>query len=374
MNQKKNNQFYIDNEVRIGKDFEPSQPHYYSSLRSGFKNYFETYLDIKDSVAFLASFNWERENIGFNFKIQYEKVVSTILDFHRFFELFMKSLLQEFNPYLSVKIDSSYKDFLNFIIENQSAEDFRTVEFGETKKRLSELISRTCDNPKYSYLNSFKFLFDKESGIDELSWWRNRLTHNGSKIPNIISLDYLISQKIIPLIYRIIQTEKDINEHDYKPYYFETETGINIIERILNIKFNKKEFDKLLSEERFQDSNTRNKYIELYHLKNLGRANMNYDKFLKINLNTYNEYHRIREKDRLKLIKFQEQQPEYHKTNKCLCCGNKTLATFKEIEYDPIHKADINLTWCQCLVCDYGVSNKLGNPKDSNITKLDIFE
>lgn len=369
-----NTEFYRNNEVRIGEDFKTSHPHYYSSLRNAFKNYFDTYLEVKDSVVSLVDFNWKREEVAFNFNISYDKVVSTILDFHRFFELLMKDLLQRFDPFLSVRVDKSAKDYFNFIVDNKPANTFKSVEFSEAKERLNLLIKKLHNDSEFAFIKKFDFLFDSNSGLYELSWWRNRLVHNGNKLPNIISLDYLISQKIIPLVFKVIEIEKEIMKKDYTPYYFETATGINIIERIIQIDLTKEDLTLNKGVETITNSQIPNRYIELYFLKGLGRATINYNKHLKININVYNEYHRIQYKDCHEFVKMQEKSPAYHKTNECLCCGNPTLVTFKEYFDDIIFNVRRDLIWSRCLVCDYGVSNKIGNPKNYKITEVDIFE
>lgn len=364
--------FYKDNEIRIGEDYTTFPPQYYSSLRNGFQSYFDTFLDMKDSIIFLIDFNWERKGIGFNFKVSYDKVVSTIIDFHRFFELLMKDLLCKVNPYLGVRLESP-KEFVKFFIENTPPKELKSVEFSGTLERLRVLIQNVDENSEFVDVKKFKFLLDAKASLKELSWWRNRLTHNGNKIPNIISLDYLISQKIIPLINKVVKIQSEITGENHVPYYFETATGINIIERIAKIKFTQKELILSDGTQRAIDQSLAQRYIELYQLKALGRAAMNYGKISGININTYTEYHRIQHKDSHKLIKFQEQAKEYYKTYNCLCCGNLTLATFKElIEGDELFKEQ-TFIWSRCLVCDYGISNKLGNPKDSNITDIDIF-
>ena len=319
--------FYIDNEVRIGEDFTTFPSHYYSSLNNGFQNYFDTFLDIKDTLLYLLDLNWKREGIGMNFDISYDKIVSSIIDFHRFFELLMKDLLCRVNPYLGVRLESP-KEFVNFFLETTPAKELKSVEFGGTFERLRVLIKNLDDNSEFADVKKFDFLLDTKSGLKELGWWRNRLTHNGNKIPNIISLDYLISQKIIPLVSRVVKVQEEITGKNHTPYYFETATGINIIERITKIKFTQKELT--LSEETQKEINQSiaQRYIELYQLKGLGRAAINYGKISGININIYTEYHRIQDKDSHKLIKFQEQAKEYYKTYNCLCCGNPTLATF----------------------------------------------
>lgn len=379
-------EFYINNEVKIDEDFTSSHPHYYSSLRNAFDCYFETFLDLKDSIRFLVDFNWKRKDIGFNFSISYDKIVTIILEFHRFFELFIKDLLNRVDPFLSLRAKAKANEFIdNFILGGSSYTEFkkiefgetnlrdiRTIEFGEAKKRLGALIKKISDESEHAFLNKFLFLTDESSGLEDLSWWRNRLAHNGKNIPNIISLDYLVSQKIIPLISRIIDTDFEVTGNNITPPYFETATGINIVKRITQIRFTQS--DVSLSKEKRYSTEIAKKFIELYHLKGLGRAAMNYNKYLGINFKTYIEYHRLKHKDSHKLVSFQEQDPNYLKTVNCLCCGNLTLVTYKEIYYSEIEERDLDLIWSRCLVCDYGVSNKLGNPKNYGITDKDIFD
>lgn len=366
-------EFYKKNEVRINEDFQSSRPHYYTSLNSGFKNYFESFLDVKDKIVDLLDFNWTRESIGFDFSIKYDKVVTTIVDFHRFFELLIKDLLRRINPELTNKSAKSPKDFVDSILKKNTSQKSQFVEFSEGFDRLKHICKNLKDYPDAEKIGEFNFLFS-DTTLNELKYWRNRLIHNGNKIPNLFSFDFLISQKVIPLVSQVIETEKRVFQKKYEPYYFKTATGINIIEKIKNIKFSTKELKSKPKRKKGENSSLRRKIIELYHLKGIGRAAMNYDRHSKIKQDVYIEYHRLQKYDSHKFIYFQEKLPYFYKTSNCLCCGNPTLATFKENIERKFFNDVLHLVWCHCLVCDYGISNKLGNPKDSKITEQDIFE
>lgn len=367
-----NKEYYTNNEVRIGEDYITSQPHYYTSLRSAFYSYFDTYIDNKDSVVSLASYEWKREGIGFNFNLKYDNIVTTILDFHRFFELLIKDILSRVDPYLSVKVDSSSRDYVKYVLNGLPSTELRTVEYGEARNRLRELLKIIDGKPGISGFKSFEFLLDGNSGLEELTWWRNRITHNGSRLPNILSFDYLISQKVIPLVIKVIEAEMEISGNQYEPFYFTTASGIEVVQEIAKIKFEQDELTA--SKGGVTSKNAARKFIKLYLLKGLGRASLNYQKPLKINATMYVEYHRLQHRDSHQLVRFQEKMPEYYKTNRCLCCSNKTLVTFKEEFHNQLEGIIMDLVWAHCMVCDYGVSNKIGNPIKYGLTKDNIFE
>ena len=101
---------------------------------------------------------------------------------------------------------------------------------------------------------------------------------------------------------------------------------------------------------------------------------MNFNQIHNLNINLYNEYHKTDSDKLIRIAKNQEKEKNYLKTNDCLCCGNETLITYQEDFFDMIFKRNIDMRWSHCFVCDYGISYKLGNPKDSNITNTDIFK
>lgn len=96
MTEKQLSDFLKEHEVKIGVDFEISPPHYYTSLYEAFYHYFLTFRDIKDSIYFhLTNGSWTRKELisqatGYN-----ENIAFSILGFHRFFELFLNTVVRQ---------------------------------------------------------------------------------------------------------------------------------------------------------------------------------------------------------------------------------------------------------------------------------------
>ena len=96
-------EFFLDNDVRVGKDFQTTPPIYYQSLTEGMHGYFNTILNLKFKYNMLLHPQIQsRQSMAFNFNDS-DSTVSCLLNLHRFFELLLKDLLARVNPFLAVK-------------------------------------------------------------------------------------------------------------------------------------------------------------------------------------------------------------------------------------------------------------------------------
>src|SRR3989339_789839 len=362
--------FMKENEVRIGndKDFTTTPPLYYQSLNDAFRNYFNTLRNNKDTFHFLLDFKfWNREAIGFNFN-KSDSAVFTILGFHRFFELLLKDILRRINPFLAVKFPENEEMTIKFHNNELNAEQMETVEFKKAYDRFKETIKYNEHNQQkneYAIIQEFSFLNDDALVI--LARWRNRIIHNGNTIPNIYLLDYFVTQKLIPLVAKVVETDKN-NFKNGLPHYFETFTGIKIIDEIQKIKYDYKDFR---NEEKAKELAF--KLLHIAHLKELGRARYGIEYTLKNNISYFEPYYE-NPIERNKRFALQEKiHPAYNAIKTCPCCGFDTLVVYKK-EYDDILtlKKDF-ISWFNCYTCTYSLKNNLGDPSYFGICKEPIF-
>lgn len=362
--------FIKENEIRIGegKDFTTTPPLYYQSLNDAFYNYFKTVRNNKDTYHFLLDFkSWSRKDVAFNFS-NTDSAVFAILGFHRFFELLIKDILRRINQFLAVKFPDNEEDAIKFLNQELESEIMETVEFRKAFERFKEAIKYQNKNPnkiEYSIIQQFSFLNDDT--LNRLSRWRNRIMHNGSTIPNIYLLDYLVSQKIIPLVDTVVETDKDILK-SYRPHYFETLTGIKIIEEIKKIKFDFRDFSN-----ENKGNELALKILRLAHLKELGRATYNLEFTMKNNISYYDPYYKDPIGRNKRFAEQEKSHPSFYANKKCPCCGFDTLVVYRS-EFDDIFtkKKDF-ISWFNCFTCSYSLKNNLGDPEYFGYSSEKLF-
>lgn len=364
--------FLKENEIRIGKDFQTTPPVYYHSLNDAYYNYFQTLRDYKETYHFLLDFqSWDRESLAANYGNS-KSTVFAILGFHRFFELLLKDILKRFNPFLAVKFLEKDEDLIKFFDNNLSPEDVNSVEFTEANKRIRRLFTYYSNKPEeINIITKFEFLnspFNQET-LSELAKWRNRIIHNGNTVPNIYALDYLVSQRITSLVIEIIDADKE-TLNQYTPHYFETFTGIKIIDRIRQIKFDYMDFTNPN-----KSSNLGLAILELAHLKELGRAMYKTDPAFKRNRSFYESYYKdpIQKFERFAAV--ETAHLNFHSLKNCPCCGFNTLIIYKD-EYQNAFTKEFKMefiSWFKCFACDYSLKNNLGDPYYFEISKEKIF-
>lgn len=362
--------FFKNNEVRIGrgKDFDTNPPIYYSSLSNAFFHYFQTFRVKKNSYHFYTDVDsWTRKSLGFNFFNVNDDSFFTVLNFHRFFELFIKDLLRRINPYLAVKFPQKENEVFSYLGGELPAEQINTIEFGEAKRRFSKAFEYyKRDSETYiNILMKFEFIkeqFNQET-LEILSEWRNRLMHNGLTNLNLFALDYLISQRVIPLVKEILEAEKDkLNGVIF--HFRKTKTGIDIFEELLKVKFN-------------NNSKAKNLLLplqQLGHLKEIGRASYNLDIAMR-NKKSYYEPCDDNPIRRIKRLAEQEKDdPHYYDLKRCICCGEVTMVSYrKEIESPFKENKYEVIRWIRCYNCSYSLRNNIGEPKNFGLTDEYIF-
>ena len=362
--------FFKGNEYKIdegGAILTP--PIYYQSLNDAFNNYFKTVRNNKDTYHFLLDFK-DSQTSSFDFH-NLDSAVFTILGFHRFFELLLKDILRRINPFLAVKFPEKEKETMKFYNNKLNHEKMETVEFRKAFERFREAISYHNENPhktEYSIVQRFLFLSNDDT-LNRLARWRNRIMHNGNTIPNVYLLDYLVSQKIIPIIDAVVKADKDILKN-YLPHYFETLTGIKIIDEIIKIKIDYNDFNN-----ESKANELALKILRLAHLKELGRASYTLEYTIKNNISYYAPYYKDPIGRNRRFAEGEEKNHEsfYAPIKKCPCCGFDTLVVYRK-EYDDIFtKKKAFISWFNCFTYTYSLKNNIGDPEYFGYSKEKLF-
>jgi hypothetical protein len=366
-------EFFKNNDVRIGegKDFTTTPPIYYSSLNDAFRNYFLTFRDKKDTFHFVLDIKtWSRQSLAFNYSGANDNIVFSILGFHRFIELLLKDILRRINPYLAVKFLEKEEELFQYLDNKISADEIKTIEFSETLKRFKQAFKHYDKTSEVyiQHLQSYEFLLNLRNieTLNRLSEWRNRIMHNGMTLPNLFAFEYLVSQRLIPLIDVIIKAEKKyLNK--YLPHFFTTLTGINVIDEILSVKFEFSDFEDASKSKSLAIS-----LLKLGHLKEIGRAAFNHDIVIRNNISFYEPYY---ENPIGRVERFAEAEKlhkDFYNLRECICCGVKSLVVYrKSID---IHWTEDNfISWFKCYNCDYSLKNNVGDPNFFNLSERPIF-
>ncbi|MBI1286183.1 MAG: hypothetical protein GC178_01250 [Flavobacteriales bacterium] len=367
-------EFFRKNDVKIGegKDFVRIPPIHYSSLHNAVRSYYESFRTNQSMMPYISDIHtWSREAHAFNFKST-DEIVQSILGFHRFIELLLKDILRRVNPFLVVRLDQHPKDVFAFLDQTADPDTIRTVEFQETLRRFKQAFLHydSTSEVYQNVLKRYKFILSKENQetISVLTEWRNRIMHNGNTLPNFISFEYLVSQRLFPMLQSLLKAEKDMLKN-WRPLYFETHTGLNLLEEILSVRFSFTDFS----------NETKTKTIikallKLGHLKELGRAADNHD-FGKRNGISYYEPQSGNPNIRTeRFVESETQLPDFFSRHNCICCGAKTLIVYRSIVELPDPTKAIPISWLKCYNCDYSISRgHVGDPFDFGLSEKRLF-
>jgi hypothetical protein len=366
-------EFFRNNDVRIGegKDFTITPPVYYSSLNDAFHSYFLTFRDKKDTFHFILDVQtWERKSLAFNFTGSGDNVVFSILGFHRFIELLLKDILRRINPFLAVKFLEKEEELFKYLNNQISADDIKSIEYSESFKRVKQAFKHyEKDSQVYiDHLKDYEFLLSQRNieTLNYLSEWRNRIMHNGMTLPNLFAFEYLISQRLIPLIREIINAEKKYLK-DYLPHFFETATGIKIIEEFLAVKFEFTDF-----EDKTKSRSIAINLLKLGHLKELGRAAFTQSAAIRNNISFYEPYYENPIGRVERFAETERQHKEFYDLRTCLCCGIKSLIVYRK-PIDIPWTDEKFISWFKCYNCDYSLKNNVGDPNFFNLSDTPIF-
>lgn len=362
------NDFFEENDVRVGegKDFGSSVAIYYESLSDAFSWYFKTISSLKDSYNLLFEGDWDRKSLAFNFHANITRDITfSILGFHRFFELLIKDILRRIDPFLAVKFLENEAQLIKHLSNKLNPETVKTVEFNEAYTRFKEAIKQynidPIENAQFKPAADFSFLAQDDS-LNRLSKWRNRIMHNGTTMPNIFQLDYLVTQRIVPLVLKIIEIEKDkfnTSLNGYFPHYSQTFTGIKILEGLYLIKFDFKDFANTKKKEELLE-----KYFKLAYLKEFGRATYKLSPYLKKNRLYYEVYYDNPQGRFKRFAESERGTPQFHSIKACPCCGFETLVVYRMEHY---------FSWFTCTTCSFSLKSNIPDPSVYGYSTEHIF-
>ena len=369
----------IENEVRIDNHDKYSQKpaYYYDSLRNAFKFYFNTFITKNVGYEFyITSISANRKDTLTILESQFLDAENTelcLISFARFFELFLKDILNKTNQNLTFDEQKSIKKTWE-LIEKIAAQEFEakknyTIPLRITLNRFYDLVNYSKDNSKKDNkiikkfsktISEFSFIekFEYKPIFRLLNWYRDRIMHNGNKLPTLQLLDYIVTQLIIPIALNILKSDKNIPENWL--YFTKTISGINILDEMSNVKF---EIKNLKNDAEI--SETLNSLFYIGHLKELGRANMNMNNAIRENRHPY-EYNSLNPKGRgARFAEIEYKLKEYTEAKKiktCPCCNGKSLVLYE------IKTNNSIIQWIKCYTCDYYLRNNmfdlhLVNPK-----------
>ena len=351
-------------------------PYYYHSLRHALGFYFNTFNTQNSSYdTYAMGLSGRNVSILKSQLLDEENTVLAIIAFERFFELFLKDLLRKTDRRLtySHRLNGNNKtlDLINKVRNgsfnpNKYENKYLLAPFRESIDRFYGLIAlhkAKHNDPivkKFNQvLKTYSFLDseDHKASMLLLSWYRDRILHNGNKIPSLWYLDYMITQRLIPMVKKITDVEK--SKLGDSLFYFQTESKINVLEKLSEVKYD------------FKELNDKNKIRKMFmylmyigHLKELGRANLNMNLFVRENIQATYEYNYKDPKGRAKRFAEAERSHEnFKEIRSCPCCTEKTLVVYR-ITIDDIFnrgkKRDID--WVKCYLCDYHLRYNAGDP------------
>ncbi len=378
------------NEVRIDdfRGHKRTPPYHFDSLRHAFGYYFNTFITNNVSYEFYAE-GLAGRNVSI-LKSQYldeDNTVLTIIAFERFFELFIKDLLRKVHSKLILIPKGRLQtiDILNQIQSNtfQVKVDHETnkpltVPFRQTLKLFYDLFVYGKNASPYSshqLVKKFKKIaksyiffdspFHRES-LETLNWYRDRILHRGNKLPSPWLLDYLVSQRFIPIAAEIFRIDKA--KLGDSLFYTQTITDIDIIAEFLNIKF---EFNDLKSKRK--KTEIFYKLLKIGHLKELGRANINMNLFVRQNRATY-EYNYDDVKGRGRRFALSEDNgghPDFKEIRLCPCCDVNSLVVYQSRNKDFLNR---NIEWVKCYTCDYHIRYNVADPMLFDLSQHKYFQ
>lgn len=361
------------NEVRIGNfENETRAPDYcFDSLRQAFSFYFQTFITNNSGYHLYAQgpIGFEGNFIRRQF-LNEETTIQGLISFHRFFELYLKNIVMKIDARLVLHAKDRNITSILEKLDNISP-DSKTINFSETIERfygLLNLVRNKSEIPKQieqEKVQSYSFLAstDTEASLKLLSWWRNRILHNGDSLPTTWFYDYLVSQRLLPIINQIIEFEGE--ELKGSLFYLKTITGTNVLDEMLKLKF---EFSDLTPSRK-----TVYKLLKLGHLKEMGRAALTMNFFMRGDIDTF-EYHYVGIKDRAKRRALCEQEhPNFEETKTCICCNEETAVLYSANVVNPQGRK-LNIPWIKCYLCEYYMHFHMHDPHEFNLSTTRIFE
>ncbi len=379
-----------ENEVELSDHdgFSRTPPFYYDSLRHGLISYFNTF-NTKNHVYDYNAMGLSDGNVS-NLKREFldeENTVLSLISFARFFELLIKDILRKVDIRLTYSTTNGtsankVKELISKIKEGTfKAKEFEgkplSAPFRDCLNRFYEMVEQSKNNDNNPIVERFTLIFKKYAFFDSkeyeasmrlLSWYRDRILHNGSKLPSLWYLDYFISQRLIPIIKDIAEAEND--DLGESLFYLKTITGVNILDKLAGIKYG---FDQL--EDKQEKQRIFGILLYIGHLKELGRANLNMNIFVRHNHATH-EYNYKDPKGRGKRFANAERNySDFKDIKKCPCCNEESLVIYKIETKDVIFNPEqmLVIEWLKCYTCDYHLRYNVYDPSVFRLSEDQFF-
>lgn len=380
------------NEIRVDNHSKCKRtpPYYYDSLRHALETYFKTFRThnaVYDSYAEgMNGRNTKKLSVQL---LDEDNTVLTLTSFERFFELFFKDLLGRVSPKLThiskdrlpnknkalilvQKIESktfSSKKFKNKLLSisfREAIDRFNGLaELSTIDKIESQLISKFA-----RLLKKYSFLYSEniETSMRISNWYRDRILHNGNRLPSLWLLDYIVTQHFIPIIAQIINWEK--SKLGEGMFYLTTVTGIDIIQEFLKIKY------------RFEDLSNPAKQQKIFrvllyigHLKELGRASLEMNLLIRNNISPYEYNYRDPIGRGKRFAQAEKEHPHFKNIKDCVCCSTSSMVVYEQIVDDIFNPGQRkSIEWLKCYTCDYHIRINVGDPSFFNLYSEAIFE
>lgn len=363
-------------------------PHYFASLRNAFGFYFNTFNTKNSSYNFYAEgLSAHSEVANSSDFLDEENTVLAIVAFERFFELFIKNILKASDHNLAHSREDRKRIKTRDLLTEISSSKFVprtddgvpfTIPFSETLRRFYDLIDLHNEGYEHSIVENFSHEIENYRFFDSaehhvtlklINWYRDRILHNGSKLPSLWMLDYFVTQRLLPMIFGI--TEVDKHTLGESLFYFKTLSGINVIEKLNGVRY---EFDQLYDPERQRETYRLLLYIG--HLKELGRANLNMNLYMRNNSQATYEYNYRDPKARGRRFARVEMEGHIHaiRISPCICCAEESMVVYQEI-IDDIFRigSKKSIEWVKCYTCDYHIRYNVGDPSIFSLHPNRIF-
>lgn len=183
-------------------------------------------------------------------------------------------------------------------------------------------------------------------------------------LPNLFAFEYLVSQSLIPLIDKIIKAEKKYLQN-YLPHYFQTPTGIKLIDEFLKVKFDFTDF-----EDKSKSRSVAISLLNLGHLKEIGRTTFNI--LISNNISYYEPYYENPIGRVERFAESERQNKDFYNLRECLCCGAKSMVVYRKPIAIPWTE-DKFISWFKCYNCDYSLKDNVGDPNFFNLSDKLIF-
>jgi hypothetical protein len=114
--------------------------------------------------------------------------------------------------------------------------------------------------------------------------------------------------------------------------------------------------------------------VRLGHLKELGRANMKMNLFVRMNHASFEYNYRDPLGRGLRFAEAEKAHEHFISISKCPCCGKNSLVLYEETIDDIFNQGKkLHIQWVTCYTCTYHISTNAGDPVIFGLSEKEIF-